>query len=95
MRKLGVIEPGAYADLVLINGDPFADISILSRPGSSLALIMKGGRIYKNSVSAGRSPRALRLFSAPHRGKFLEFLISLGWAEPMRQIRVRLIGNVE
>ncbi len=52
--KLGVIEPGAYADLVLINGDPFADISILSHPESSLALIMKGGQIYKNTLAAAR-----------------------------------------
>lgn len=46
--KLGVIEPGAYADLLLVNGDPFADISILEHPDSALALIMKDGRIYKD-----------------------------------------------
>ena len=47
--KLGVIEPGAYADLLLIEGDPFWDISILEHPEKSLTLIMKGGRIYKDS----------------------------------------------
>jgi len=46
--KLGVIEPGAYADLLLVNGDPFGDISILEHPDSALALIMKDGRIYKD-----------------------------------------------
>jgi imidazolonepropionase-like amidohydrolase len=45
---LGVIAPGAYADLLLINGDPLTDISILENPDSSIALIMKDGRIYKN-----------------------------------------------
>lgn len=48
--KLGVIEEGAYADLLLINGDPLKDISILTKPDESLALIMKDGKIFKNSV---------------------------------------------
>ena len=47
---LGVIEEGAYADLLLINGSPLEDISILTRPEESLALIMKDGKIYKNTV---------------------------------------------
>lgn len=45
---LGVIAPGAYADLLLINGDPLKDISILEHSDTALALIMKDGRIYKN-----------------------------------------------
>lgn len=48
--KLGVIEEGAYADLLLINGDPLRDISILTKPEENLALIMKDGKIYKNTV---------------------------------------------
>lgn len=48
--KLGVIEEGAYADLLLVNGDPLADISILAEPEESLALIMKDGRIYKSTT---------------------------------------------
>lgn len=48
--KLGVIEEGAYADLLLINGDPLTDISILTKPEENLALIMKDGKIYKNSI---------------------------------------------
>ncbi len=46
--KLGVIEEGAYADLLLINGDPLKDIAILAKPEENLALIMKDGKIYKN-----------------------------------------------
>ncbi|CAL8977700.1 Imidazolonepropionase [Propionicimonas sp. T2.31MG-18] len=49
--KLGVIEEGAYADLLLVNGDPLKDISILTRPEENLALIMKDGKIYKNKVN--------------------------------------------
>lgn len=48
--KLGVIEQGAYADLLLINGNPLEDISILTDPERNLALIMKDGTIYKNTL---------------------------------------------
>jgi imidazolonepropionase-like amidohydrolase len=48
--KLGVIEKGAYADLLLIDGNPLNDISILTKPEENLALIMKDGRIYKNTI---------------------------------------------
>lgn len=48
--KLGVIEEGAYADLLLINGNPLEDISILTKPEETLALIMKDGKIYKNAL---------------------------------------------
>lgn len=48
--KLGIIEEGALADLLLINGNPLEDISILTKPDENLALIMKDGKIYKNIV---------------------------------------------
>jgi len=49
--KMGVIEEGAYADILLINGDPLKDISILTKPQENLALIMKDGKIYKNTTN--------------------------------------------
>lgn len=49
--KLGVVEEGALADLLLVNGDPLSDISILTKPEENLALIMKDGVIYKNALS--------------------------------------------
>jgi len=48
--KLGVIEEGALADVLLINGNPLEDISILTKPNENLALIMKDGKIYKNTL---------------------------------------------
>jgi len=48
--KLGVIEEGAYADLLLINGNPLNDISILTNSEENLALIMKDGKIYKDTI---------------------------------------------
>jgi imidazolonepropionase-like amidohydrolase len=55
--KLGVIEEGAYADILLVNGDPFADISILEQPDQALALIMKDGRIYRDRTTATGAQR--------------------------------------
>lgn len=45
--NFGEIREGWLADLVLINGEPLQDISILEDPGQALALVMKGGKIYK------------------------------------------------
>jgi imidazolonepropionase-like amidohydrolase len=38
------------ADILLINGDPLNDIGLLSKPEESLALIMKDGKIFKNTI---------------------------------------------
>jgi len=46
--KLGVIEEGAFADLLLIDGNPLKDISILRDYKKNIQLIMKDGVIYKN-----------------------------------------------
>lgn len=46
--KLGVVEEGALADLLLVNGDPVADLKLLTEPATNLLVIMKDGRIYKN-----------------------------------------------
>jgi imidazolonepropionase-like amidohydrolase len=48
--KLGVIEEGALADVLVVDGDPLADISVLANPEKNLALIMKDGKIYKNAL---------------------------------------------
>lgn len=48
--KLGVVEEGALADLLLVDGDPLADIRLLEDPARNLVVIMKDGRIYKNDL---------------------------------------------
>jgi imidazolonepropionase-like amidohydrolase len=48
--KLGVVEAGALADLLLVDGNPLKDLSILTKPEENLALIMKDGKIYKNTL---------------------------------------------
>ncbi|WFU46161.1 metal-dependent hydrolase family protein [Sinorhizobium terangae] len=47
--KLGVIEADALADLLLVGGDPLADISLIA-DRNNLKVIMKDGRIYKNTL---------------------------------------------
>lgn len=48
--KLGVIEQGALADLLLVDGNPMKDIGLLGDPARNFVLIVKDGSIYKNSL---------------------------------------------
>jgi len=48
--NFGEIRAGWVADLLLINGEPLEDISVLRDPENNLALIMKGGEIVKNQL---------------------------------------------
>jgi imidazolonepropionase-like amidohydrolase len=49
--KLGTIAPGAYADLLVVEGDPLTDLRVMLDPQKNLKLIMKDGVIYKNELS--------------------------------------------
>jgi imidazolonepropionase-like amidohydrolase len=48
---IGVIAPGAFADLPVINGNPLADVSVLTRPDEHLLMVMKAGRLYRDRLS--------------------------------------------
>jgi imidazolonepropionase-like amidohydrolase len=48
--KLGVVEEGAFADLLLVDGNPLDDISLIANPDRNLLIVMKNGRIYKNAL---------------------------------------------
>ena len=48
--NFGEIREGWVADILLINGNPLEDISVLRDPANNLALIMKGGEIIKNRL---------------------------------------------
>jgi imidazolonepropionase-like amidohydrolase len=49
---LGTIAEGAYADLLVVEGNPLADLGVLMNPQKNLKLIMKDGTIYKNELAA-------------------------------------------
>lgn len=48
--KLGVVEEGALADLLLVDGDPIENIELVADP-ANFVVIMKGGKIYKNTLA--------------------------------------------
>ena len=48
--RLGVIEPGAIADLLLVDGDPLANLDLLQHQGRHLAAIMQAGRFHKSML---------------------------------------------
>jgi imidazolonepropionase-like amidohydrolase len=50
--EIGVIKPGAFADLLIMEGNPLEDISVMTRPDENLKIIMKGGTIYKDTLGA-------------------------------------------
>jgi imidazolonepropionase-like amidohydrolase len=50
--RLGTIAEGAHADLLVVDGDPLADIGVLLDPQRYLKFIMKDGVVYKNELSA-------------------------------------------
>jgi imidazolonepropionase-like amidohydrolase len=49
--KLGVVEEGALADLLLVDGDPLADIDLIDDPAKNFVVIMKDGKIHKNTLN--------------------------------------------
>ena len=47
--ELGTVAAGAFADLVVVDGDPVADLGVLSGRGERIALVMKGGRTFRRT----------------------------------------------
>jgi imidazolonepropionase-like amidohydrolase len=52
--RIGVVQEGALADLLLVDGDPIANIALIAAPEKSLLVIMKDGKIYKNALGTDR-----------------------------------------
>ena len=46
--KLGVVEEGALADLLLVDGNPLENIGLVADPAKNFVVIMKDGKVYKN-----------------------------------------------
>jgi imidazolonepropionase-like amidohydrolase len=49
--KLGVVQPGAFADLILVDGDPLKNLNLFQKQGEHLSIIMKEGRFHKNRLA--------------------------------------------
>ena len=49
--KLGVVEPGAFADLIVVDGDPLKNLGLFQDQGAHLSAIMKGGVFHKNRLA--------------------------------------------
>jgi imidazolonepropionase-like amidohydrolase len=47
---LGVIEVGAYADMILVEGDPLGDVSVLADYDNTIKVVIKDGEIYQNKL---------------------------------------------
>ena len=48
--ELGVVAPGALADMIAVDGNPLEDLGLLAGQGEGLALIMKGGTLFKTAL---------------------------------------------
>jgi imidazolonepropionase-like amidohydrolase len=47
---LGVIEEGAYADMILVDGNPLENLDLVADPHTYFVVIMKDGKVYKNTI---------------------------------------------
>ncbi len=49
-REIGRVAAGYVADLIVVDGDPLADIGCLGRGGETLPVILQGGRFHKRTI---------------------------------------------
>jgi imidazolonepropionase-like amidohydrolase len=49
--QLGVVEEGALADLLVVDGDPLSNLQLVEEPDKNFLVIMKDGKIYKNTLT--------------------------------------------
>ncbi len=48
--RLGCLKPGAFADIILVDGNPLADLNLFGGQGRHMPVIMKDGRFHKNTL---------------------------------------------
>ena len=84
--KLGVIEQGAYADLILVDGNPLEDITVIGgtekwfeadpeyRLIPTIHLVMKGGNIYPNDIDGQLSPAAVSFPGMTYKGIIQDYI---------------------
>ena len=49
--ELGVVKEGAYADLLIVDGNPLQNLDLIADPEQNFVLIMKDGKVYKNTIN--------------------------------------------
>lgn len=49
-HDIGVVKEGAYADLLIVNGNPLEDLDLVADAEKNFSMIMKDGKIYKNTI---------------------------------------------
>ncbi|MGV0815012.1 amidohydrolase family protein [Mycolicibacterium boenickei] len=59
--RVGVIEPGALADLIIVDGDPVADLSLLARPAETLRAVIRDGAVVIDRMSERAHSRSEEL----------------------------------
>jgi imidazolonepropionase-like amidohydrolase len=48
--RIGRVAPGMLADLIVVEGDPLAEVALLSRPDEAIAMILQGGRVVRSRL---------------------------------------------
>ncbi len=48
--RVGVVAPGAFADLLVVDGNPLEDLGVLTDPARTLQLVMAAGRVHRNDL---------------------------------------------
>ena len=48
---LGVIKEGVYADMIIVEGNPLKNIDLVADPETNFLVIMKDGKVYKNTLT--------------------------------------------
>jgi imidazolonepropionase-like amidohydrolase len=51
-RHIGAVVPGAFADLLVVDGDPSRSLGMLARPEAGIRLLMQGGRVIEDRLAA-------------------------------------------
>ena len=49
--KIGTLKAGAFADLIVVDGDPLKNLGLFQEQGKHLSAIMKGGKFHKNRLN--------------------------------------------
>jgi hypothetical protein len=62
--RLGVIEAGALADLIVVDGDPLADLSILAKPQQHLKAVIRDGRVVLDRLPPADPQQQVRPMAA-------------------------------